>query len=141
MKHLEEDMLLKLVLGVLEEREERELQAHLALCQECQVKREKMVKDTEIIGSMKLDTGSLKIPMPKPTRISFMPLLRAAALLLIGFMVGFGSSNLSHREAVNVIPQRLQVASPTGNVVQYSSCEPVDLNVFQAPAFMDSITT
>jgi anti-sigma factor RsiW len=141
MKHPDEDTMLKSVLGILEEPEERQLQEHVKECPECQARLEKLLNDTKIIGSLELDIISPTIPLPKPMRINWMPLLRAAALLLIGFMVGFGSSNLSHREAVNVIPQRLQVASPAGGAVQYSSCEPVDLNVFRTTVIVDSVTT
>ena len=130
MKHPAEDTLLKSVLGILEEPEERQIQEHVAQCPECQTRLEKLRNDTNIIGSLELKTDRLEIPLPKTMRINWMPLLRAAALLLIGFMVGFGSSNLSHREVVTVIPQRLQVVAPAGIGIQYSSCEPIDLNIF-----------
>jgi hypothetical protein len=141
MTHPDEDTLLKSVLGILEESEERQVQQHLAECPECQTRLEKLRKDTEIIGSLELETMAPEIPFPKPVRINFMPVIKVAALLLIGFIVGFGSSNLSHREAVNVIPQRLQVNPPMEKAIQYSACEPIDLNAFRISTKMDSINT
>ena len=94
-----------------------------------------------VIGSIDLDTGLSDVPMPKQFRVAYMPILKAAALILIGFAVGFGSSRLSHREPVTVIPQRLQVGSPSGSIVQYTSCEPIDLHSFHTPTVPDSMDT
>ena len=141
MKHPDHDTLLKSVLRLLDEQEEEALQDHISQCENCQERIGKIKKDIEIIGSLEPDTGIIDIPLPGPHRNAYIPILKAAALILIGFAIGYGTSILSHGGSVNVIPQQLQTTAPTGTGIQYSSCEPIDLNTRYAPIISDTTAT
>jgi hypothetical protein len=141
MKHPDDDTLLKSALGLLDEQEEAALQSHISQCDDCRERINRIKNDTDVIGSLELDIGTPEIPLPTPHHIAYMSLLKAVALILVGFAVGYGTSTLSHRESVNVIPQQLQTSSPVGTAVQYSSCEPVDLNISHTPIIPDTSAT
>jgi hypothetical protein len=141
MKHPDDDTLLKSVLGIMDEQEKAALESHISQCEDCRERIDGIKKSTDIIGGLVLDTGVSDIRLPADHRVAFKSLLKAAALILIGFAIGYGTSILAHRESVNVIPQQLQASPLKGTAVQYSSCEPVDLNIPCIPLVSDTTST
>ena len=49
------------------------------------------------------------------------------AMLLIGFLAGYVTSNSTCPEYINVIPQQIRVTSPPDSIMLYPSCESVDV--------------
>lgn len=129
MKHLEDDELQKSVLQLLDEHEERQLQEHLLQCDDCRTRFDLLRQQTEIIGSLEPEIEQPDYPLPRAKRAAYIGLLKVAALLLIGFLVGFGVSELSRPVHVNVVQQQLDIPTPSISVTRYASCEPVDIEV------------
>jgi anti-sigma factor RsiW len=127
MSHPNEDQLLKLVLELLDTDETRQIKEHLAECEPCRQRLEEIQSQTEMIGSIEPEIDREFYPLPATKRVRSVMLLKAAALILIGFLAGYGASQFSQPEPVNVVPQRIQVTSDEGSVTDFTICESVDL--------------
>jgi hypothetical protein len=127
MTHPDTDTLLKFVLQTLEESDEPVVREHLAACDQCRELQQNMQREVQRLGSINLPIG-----MPAPPRLPGrlrvpMAVLRLAAVLAVGFLIGYGTAQLS--QPVNSVPvqQRLipaQVAVPSSG---YIPCRAVDL--------------
>ena len=127
MSHPNEDQLLKLVLELLDADETRQIEEHLTKCEPCRQRMEELQHQTEMIGSIEPEIEREFYPLPVIKRVRSMTLFKAAALIIIGFLAGYGASQLSQPEPVNVVPQRIQVTSDEGSVTDFTVCESVDL--------------
>ena len=129
MNHLDIDTLLKFALELVEHQESQQIQEHLSQCDRCRAELDKIRYQTNIIGSVDPEIDPPRYPLPKAQRISFLPVIKAAALVLLGFAVGVGTANLSQPEQVNVVPQRIELSSPQSSAAAFTSCESLDIRV------------
>ena len=145
MSHPNEDQLLKLVLELLDADETRQIEEHLAECEPCRQRLEELQGQTEMIGSIEPEIDRAYYPLPVIKRVRSVTLLKATALILIGFLAGYGASQFSQSEPVNVVPQRIQVTSDEGSVTDFTICESVDLTADRhwqtRPVVLDSMET
>ena len=143
--HPNEDQLLKLVLELLDADEIRQIKEHLSECEPCRQRLEELRHQTEMIGSIEPEIDREYYPLPVIKRFRTVTLFKAAALIIFGFLVGYGDSQFSQTEPVNVVPQRIQVTSDEGSVTDFTVCESVDLTgntgwrTYQS--FLDSLDT
>jgi anti-sigma factor RsiW len=145
MEHPTDDSLLKSVLQLLDEQEESDLKHHLAQCAECRARFERLQRETDIIGSIEPETGQQTFPLPRVKNITYITFLKAAALLVIGFMAGYGTSHLSSPECINVVGHQLTTSAPSESISRYAVCESVDMAVNfdlqSMPQHKDSLDT
>ena len=128
MKHISEDILLKSTLKLLENGEEASVQMHLSQCDECRNRYFQVKQENEIIGSFDPQFEVEVPPLPKAKKITFMPLLKAAAILAIGFLTGFLVNEWARPNPVNVIPQNIMTKAQVTTTVDYVTCE-VDVRI------------
>ena len=129
MKHPDDDKLLKSVLQLLDEHEESELKNHLLQCDDCRARFERLRRETDVIGSIEPEINKQIFPLPHARNITYVTLLKVAALLLIGFMAGYGTSHLTSPECINVVGHQLKTSSPPESLTRYAACESVDMAV------------
>ncbi len=113
MNHLNEDTLLKLSLDLLEGKEKAEALSHLSECGECREAFGKLKSETEAIGSFVPELPEACYALPEVKSVSRLWLLRAAALLMIGFLSGYGVSHYFQSDCVNVFSYSASGAKPT----------------------------
>ena len=127
MKHYDEDILLKLGLELLTKEEEKNIREHLSECEQCRDTFSIIKGDINLIGSFEPDVEPKIIPLPVKKKNITRRLLKVAAILVVGFFVGFLSSDLSNPEKVIVVKQSIikrTILESTGN---FKTCELVDL--------------
>ena len=127
MTHPDTDTLLKFVLQTLGESDEQIVRDHLSTCEQCRALQQNLQGDINRLGSV-----NLHIEMPAPPRLLRRlrvptAVLRLAAVLAVGFLIGYATAQLS--EPVRTVPvqQRLipvEVAVPASG---YIPCQAVDL--------------
>lgn len=128
MNHIAEDTLLKSALKLLENGEEARVQMHLSQCDECRNRYFEMKQENEVIGSVDPQVEMEAPPMPMAKRITFVPLLKAAAILAIGFLTGYLVNEWTRPCPVNVVPQNLMTKAQVTTTVDYVTCE-VDVGI------------
>ena len=117
MTHINEDELLKYALEITATEAERsEIADHLDGCDYCRERLLTMQGDIEIMGSIKGHGFALLRPVRRGKRYWIQRIVRAAALLLLGFLAGLGVSDLSHREPQNIWPSYMEFLPPADSL-------------------------
>jgi hypothetical protein len=129
MKHYDDDTLLKSVLQLLDESEDRELGDHLAQCSECRMRFDTFTADTGIIGSFVPHVAPTVPPLPRAKHVTLTPLLKVAAILVAGFLAGYLTSELTRPNPVSVVPQNLATKAQSPPVQEYTVCELIDIRM------------
>jgi hypothetical protein len=105
MNHINEDTLLKYVLEIIDdEHEYSDIKYHLTTCAECRTRLEKIQSDLDIIGDIKPAGSDIDLPVRQKRQNIFYPILRAAALIIFGIVIGYGAANLRKPDNVSVTP-------------------------------------
>lgn len=123
MKHYDEDYLLKGSLDLLDEAETREFEIHLERCDECRGELDRIRCDNKVIASVQPIFVKPEYVYPLAMKFSFKSLSKIAALLLMGFIVGYSSSILSRPCPVTVHPQQLITKPAHRYDLRLESCD------------------
>jgi anti-sigma factor RsiW len=108
MSHPPDDKLLELVLDLLDESEVQTLREHLSECADCQARFARIHSRTEVLGSVS-PAGRPPAYPGRRSRPRVLPsILKAAALLLLGFCGGFATGEYVRPESVNVVPSSFE---------------------------------
>jgi predicted anti-sigma-YlaC factor YlaD len=118
MNHLSEDKLLEYVLAIIEDESEIEaIENHLESCDDCRARLDNINKDIDAIAGVKSPIVPLpQLPAKKSFRIGGV-ILRAAALLLFGFLTGYIVADYTRPEPVNVSPSYLILSPPPDSAI------------------------
>ncbi|MCX5800135.1 MAG: hypothetical protein NTX17_01925 [Candidatus Eisenbacteria bacterium] len=128
MTHNSEDQLLGYALEVIAGDEERAgIAAHLAVCSECSTRLEALRKDIEIIGGARPRQRDLRIPSPRPREAVTYSILRTAALIVLGILVGFGASKRVHREPEFLSSSYITLSPPTDSIRTYTVSDATEI--------------
>jgi len=128
MTHKSEDELLKYSLELVANDEERAaIAVHLATCSECQMSLDRLLRDLEIIGSARSHQQALLMPHPRRRSIAAQGLLRTAALVVLGVLVGFGASMRVHREPALISSSYIAPAPPVDSVTAPAASDATDV--------------
>ncbi|MBU0509687.1 zf-HC2 domain-containing protein [bacterium] len=120
MNHLSEDKLLEYVLELLDGNDERDVRLHLEKCEECRHRYEKVQREVSMFGGVEA-TGTIPaFPLRRARSPVLHVALRAAALLLIGFLAGYGTSNWTCPTPVNVIPAYTELSPPADSLARFA---------------------
>jgi hypothetical protein len=123
MNHLDDDTLLKSQLRLLDDRNEMQVREHLSQCKKCSLRFNQVGNQIKAIGSFEPQIEAEVHPLPQRKSTIVIPLLRAAAFLILGFLAGYFTSELLHPSQVNVVEQHLITRSPVTSISGYTSCE------------------
>ena len=129
MKHYDEDTLLKASLNVLELEESAEVMKHLETCTECRRKYAEIKKGNTIITGYEPIINKAELPLPKTRRPAKYGVLKAAAILLAGFGIGYMAGNLNRPLAVNITKQTLVAKAQLSENQDYIHSEVLDLKI------------
>jgi len=128
MKHISEDKLLEFALETCEVSERPAIEEHLNKCAECREMLDRIRGDIELIGGIKPKTGFVSQPIP--VRRSILPgILRMAAVITIGFVLGYGSSSLTKSDPVCVSPSYERLSPPADSVAGYAIPDATDIPI------------
>jgi len=127
MTHPTEDALLSFALEVIEDPSAQEaIAAHLAGCPECAAHWSRLQRELGIIGGLRPRGRRLAMPGTQPRPARAMVLLRAAALLVVGFALGLGAAERAHRAPAFVAPAYMTLAPPPDSLRPYAVAEGTD---------------
>lgn len=118
MTHISEDQLLKYALELLDDKADiTEIETHLKECDECLLKYKKINTEIDIIGGLEIDKD---IPMPvraSNRKSKSFSLFRIAAILVIGFALGYTSAKFFQKESSTVTASRLEASIPPDSLL------------------------
>ncbi|MBP1656998.1 MAG: hypothetical protein H6Q31_1599 [Bacteroidetes bacterium] len=128
MNHPDEDTLLKYVLEVLDTSDARELKGHLDACASCRLACDTIERQVRQLGTVSFPIETPDLPLPASTRRPYvLYVLRAAAILLVGFVLGYTTALMREPEMQVVISQQFRPTAPRVSVSHPLPCEQVDI--------------
>lgn len=127
MKHPDSDTILKYALETLGPDEHAGVAGHMASCAECQKALGDVLRDIDLISGLMPDTGDAVLPSRAKPRFMLIPVFRAAAILIAGFLAGYYYSGGARTSPVTVTGQLLEPvpALTAGN--DFTSCDVIDI--------------
>lgn len=129
MEHYNDDTLLKSVLHLLDKGEETDVRDHLSRCAKCSRRLDILKAETEVIGSFVPHVAQNVPPLPQAKRISFAPLLKVAAILVVGFLAGYLTSEWTRPDPISVVPQNLATKGHSTPNTDFTTCEQIDIRI------------
>jgi predicted anti-sigma-YlaC factor YlaD len=127
MTHPDADTLLKFALKTLDESESSSVAEHLSVCEKCRDLQQK------ILGELaRLEEVEIHIDVPAPPGIPrrrrmALAVLRWAAVLATGFLLGYMTAQLSDPVRPVVVQQRLIPTRAEVSSSGYVSCQAIDV--------------
>jgi len=112
MKHLDEDSLLEYALELNDGARREEIARHLESCVDCRARLEQIKADIDVIGSARGKPTMMPPPVVKKSNV-VVSLLRVAAILACGIVVGYGAAQLGQTEHICVEPAYLATSPPS----------------------------
>jgi hypothetical protein len=128
--HLSDDTLLQCCLNLLEPVEVRLADEHIKVCDSCRKRYEVIQAETLLLGTVRGDAPAPPLPARSYSSVFMRTLLRAAALLLLGFLTGFGTSRWTTREPINVVPSYLLTQPPADSVAAIAAEDATEYRKF-----------
>ena len=126
-RHVSEDTMLKLALGLLAVRSDRRVRNHLKACPECRGLMEDVDRTLEQLKDVTPEV-SADIPVLPSLRHGRYKWLRVAAVLAVGFGLGFVASESLRPPSINVVGQQLDPRPPELPTFGFVTCDEVDLS-------------
>jgi len=128
MSHLSEDDLLRHALDAYETESERQTtMAHLETCDACRARLADTETDIGVIAGVRPQRRVLQLPAPRPSRINVYSLLRAAALVILGIALGYGISNRTRPESVQITPAYVSLEPPADSLRRYAASDATEI--------------
>jgi anti-sigma factor RsiW len=128
MTHLDDDILLKFLLGTLEGPDDSRVREHVAGCQRCREREEKLQAEIGRLSGIEMRVEEAAAPpLPRQPRLLAV-VSRAAAILAVGFLAGYMTAELSNPDRPIAVQQRLVPTHPTVPSTGYYSCQTVDIS-------------
>jgi len=129
MMHPDKDKILSHSLNILEGNEAHEVEDHLSKCDECRTSYNTMINENKIIAGIEPDVDYPAISFPRKQSKFADVFFKVAALLMIGFLLGYSTSRLSLQPCVNIIPHQEKSRIPQLSDSDYLHCEALDTYV------------
>ncbi len=127
--HISEDKLLEYALEIVEDDIERDkIEEHLEACQSCRSRLNEVENDIDVISSVRPHRPVAATPVGPRWRHAVYPLLRAAALIVIGLGMGFGASAWLGDKPARVVSQYVTLSSPADSVSRYAASDATDIS-------------
>ncbi len=127
--HLSDDSLMQYALDLLDDDDREAVAAHLAGCEQCRTRLEIVRGDIAAIEQVEVTIPSPPLSFPVQRRTNaWAVLVRAVALILVGFVTGwYLSSQVRNTEVVSFAHQPPAVHPGKAIPGTFHVCEPIDL--------------
>ncbi len=121
MIHISEDQLLEYALEACDENERLKIEEHIESCERCSEALNRIRQDIDLIGSIRPTKSPMAQPVPASQRGSFVSsLLRVAAILAIGFVIGYSTSSITRPDSIDIAPAYVQLSPPADSLAGYA---------------------
>ena len=125
-RHVSQDTVLKLTLGLLQPPAEQRVRDHLRGCTKCLGLMEEAERTVRVIEEITPDiTARLPVlPSLRPARSGW---FRVAAMLAVGFALGVLASESLRSPALTVVRQQILPAPPVSPADGFVACDAIDV--------------
>ncbi|MFB0515912.1 MAG: hypothetical protein ACETWG_04830 [Candidatus Neomarinimicrobiota bacterium] len=129
MNHLDNDLLLKYVLQLLDDRDATHVRTHLDACPECSTRLAELEADTRLLGALEPRIEPSFPPLAASKPASVPAVLKLAAAFVCGCLLGFFVSEWRNPGSVQIVEQHLVPQSPPAQISQFYPTEQLELAI------------
>lgn len=126
MNHPDEETLLKYSLETLDAADASLVREHLSVCQVCRKQQTKIHAELERMSGVAINVDGAAPPMLQRKVRVLRAAARVAAVLVVGFLAGYMTAELSNPLHPMPVQQRLIPRSPASLPSEYVACQAVD---------------
>jgi hypothetical protein len=126
-RHISRDTALKTALGMLSPQAEQKVRDHATECETCTGLIEDAERTIRVIENVYPNATAPLPPLPS-RQVSRYNWLRLAAILLVGFGLGFLASESLRSPNLTVVRQQFVPAPPESAVADFVSCDAIDVS-------------
>lgn len=112
MIHIDDDRILEYALEICSDSERSEIAAHLAECSRCGAELGRIQNDLQAIGGVRPRVRLTGMSGRRSRQTIVYSILRAAALIVFGILVGYGASSWLHSVPAPVLPSYMKLSPP-----------------------------
>jgi hypothetical protein len=128
MNHPTEDQLLAFALETdASENERQAITDHLAGCAECRARFEGIENDLRVIGGVRPQRQIAPAVLAKRRPVTAYTLLKAAALIIFGIVVGYSSARLTAEQPAMVSPSYIELSPPADSMIGYAVTDATEI--------------
>jgi hypothetical protein len=128
MNHPNEDQLLSFALETdTNENEHREIADHLRTCDECRKSMATIEHDLRVIGGVRPSRHAAPLARPRRRPITVYTLLKAAALIVLGVVVGYSSARLTAQQPATVSASYVELSPPADSMIGYAVTDATEI--------------
>jgi hypothetical protein len=129
MNHVDGDTLLKFVLETLDGQAEAAVRDHLSACDRCSQESGRLRAEIERMSGMEVRVGDINPPaLPRRFRV-LRTVSRMAAVLAVGFLLGYLTADLSNPSLPVAVQQRLIPNVVARTDTEYIPCAAIDVRI------------
>lgn len=126
MRHFNEETIIKYSLEILDDDESKKVREHLNECEVCLATLKSIAKQNKLITGYNPQIESIFIPVSK-LKSNNLTWLKRAAIIIVGFVLGYAVSIIFQPEKVVVVEQFSISKSPYNYSTTFSICPSVDI--------------
>jgi len=126
-RHPDHDTLLKYALQTLSAGEAGKIRKHVGACRGCRARVERLEREIGLLGSIRPQLSAAIPPLPRKSMPWPSVWLRAAAILVVGFLLGLSTAQFVQPRPVDVVEQYVVPQPPEATSGAAVSCAPIDL--------------
>jgi anti-sigma factor RsiW len=126
MKHPDTDALLQAILETLQEPERTSVQQHVSGCPECAAQMKELESQVQTITRVAFPSVEIVPPRLPVRHAAGKSILKAAAVLVLGFLMGYATAHLAEREPRSIVGQRLQPTTIPVSTTRNTPSEAID---------------
>ena len=128
MTHIDDQTILRYVIDTLDEEERSAVLGHISACEQCMREAERTRSDVERISGFALHLPKTT-PPPLMRRASPLAVIaRMAAVLVVGFLLGYVTAEMSNPTVSIPVKERLLVSSADSHGPGYAPSEATAVN-------------
>jgi hypothetical protein len=126
MNHLNKESLYKFVLEILDEKDSKLIAEHINSCELCSEKTTRIKEEIKFIGSYDTE-AEVKVPELPHRKYFNSRWFQRAAILILGFLIGYSASTLTERKNVRIVEQNLIPKGIVLESAQFVECPNIDI--------------
>ena len=127
MSHFNEEILYKFVLDTLDSPKSNEIRNHSSKCELCQQRIEEIRRQIEILESFNPEIEMNRTTDKSSNNMKWI-IPKAAAVILIGLIIGYSVSNYTIKEEIVVVGQSFIPHNNLMDSLRFVDCPNIDIN-------------
>jgi len=130
MNHISEDKLLEYSLELIEDKQALDdIEKHIHGCSKCRERLSKIREDVDVIGGVRVESESMPSFITRRGNRNSFVLFKVAAILIVGFLLGYSTSNWLSKESTSIVASQLRTSPPPDSIIGIAASDGTEIKI------------